>query len=74
MMYLDYADSHDNPRNARRLPQADHLRQCGSRCILEALIAAESGEPLDAILADFERLPPELYHATLYLHLDGGAA
>jgi hypothetical protein len=51
---------------ARRQRQARHLHRRGPRCILEALIAVDSGEPLDAVLADFERLPPELYHATLY--------
>jgi hypothetical protein len=32
--------------------------------VLEALIAVESGESLDEVLADFGRLSPELYRAT----------
>jgi hypothetical protein len=49
-----------------RQRQAHHLQQCGPRCILEALLAVAKGEPLDTVLADFERLPPEVYHAVLY--------
>jgi hypothetical protein len=53
-------------RSLRHWRQCEHLRQCGTRCILEALLAVESSESLDAVLADFERLPPQTYHATLY--------
>ena len=35
---------------------------------MEALIAVDNGQPLDAVLADFERLPPEVYAATLYYY------
>jgi hypothetical protein len=59
-------------RSVRRRLQVQHLHRCGPRCILEALRAVESGEPLDAVLADFERLPPEVYHAAIMLFCDGG--
>jgi hypothetical protein len=48
--------------------QAQHLHRCGPRPILEALIAVEKGNSLKSVLADFERLPPETYHATLYFY------
>ena len=38
----------------------------GARCILEALLAVEKGKHLDEVLTDFERLPPEAFHAVLY--------
>ena len=57
-----------------RQRRVQHLHRCGPRCILEALLAVENGEPLDAVLADFERLPPETYHAAFMLFLDGGVA
>jgi hypothetical protein len=63
----------DNKRTARRQRQSSHLHQCGPRCILEALLALEAGEPLDAVLADFERLPPATYHAAIAAFCDGGA-
>ena len=50
-----------------------HLHRCGPRCILEALIAVDRGDSLDAVLADFERLSPETYHAALMLFCDGAA-
>lgn len=64
----------DSKRSARRQRQTAHLHRCGERCLLEALIAVEGGEPLDSVLADFERLPPQLYHAALYHYaaLDNG--
>ena len=55
-------------RSARRRRLSDHLHKCGPRCILEALIAVESGKTVDSVLADFERLPPEVYTATLYYY------
>ena len=60
-------------RSARRQRQARHLHRCGPRCILEALLAVDRGDSLDAVLADFERLPPETYHAALMLFCDGAA-
>jgi hypothetical protein len=55
-------------RSARRYHQVDHLRQCGNRAILEALLAVEAGQSIDAVLTDFSRLPPELYEQTLKLY------
>ena len=60
-------------RSGRRQLQVQHLHRCGPRCILEALIAVEAGQPLDAVLADFKRLPPEVYHSAIMLYCDGGA-
>ena len=54
--------------------QAQHLQRCGPRCILEAMLAVDRGDSLDAVLADFERLTPETYHAALMLFLDGETA
>lgn len=53
-------------RSPRRLRQAAHLAKCGGRVVLECLIAVQAGEPVEAVLNDFCRLAPELYHATLY--------
>jgi hypothetical protein len=55
------------PRCPRRQRQVLHLHKSGPRCVMEALVAVEQGQQLDAVLADFERLPVELFHATLYL-------
>ena len=48
-------------RSPRRQHLARHLHACGPRPVLEALLEIEAGRPLDAVLADFGRLPPELY-------------
>ena len=53
-----------NPLLERRQEQVKHLVACGERCILEALIAVDSGEPLDLVLRGFEKLPPETYKLT----------
>ena len=45
-----------NPRSDRRQKQVKHLVACGERCVLEALIAVDNGQPLDLVLRDFERL------------------
>jgi hypothetical protein len=58
----------DIKRSPRRQAQSHHLHKCGPRCILEALIAVERVEEIDAVLANFERLAPETYHATLYYY------
>jgi hypothetical protein len=50
-------------RSARRQRLARHLHAAGARPILEALIAVEQGQSLDAVLADFARVPIEVYHA-----------
>jgi putative DNA primase/helicase len=47
----------------RRQRLAAHLHRCGPRPVLEALIAVESGQPLDEVLHDFARLQPEIYEA-----------
>ena len=57
-------------RSARRQRQAYHLQQCGARAVLEALLSVESGEPLEAVLSDFCRLPPATYHAVVMLYCD----
>ena len=74
MVCLDEADS-VRKRNLTRW--AAHLTECGPRCVLEALRAVERGKSLEAVLADFARLRPETYQATLYhcaALADGGAA
>jgi hypothetical protein len=53
-----------NPRSDRRQTQVKHLVACGERCVLEALIAVDNGQPLDLVLRDFERLSPEAYKLT----------
>jgi hypothetical protein len=53
-----------NPRSDRRQKQVKHLVACGERCVLEALIAVDNGQPLDLVLRDFERLSPEAYKLT----------
>jgi hypothetical protein len=53
----------DSKRSARRQHLARHLHACGERPILEALLAVSVGRPLDDVLEDFARLPPEFYKA-----------
>jgi hypothetical protein len=48
-------------RSPRRQHLARHLHACGPRPVLEALLEVEAGRSLDAVLADFARLPAELY-------------
>jgi hypothetical protein len=50
-------------RNTRRQLQAAHIHDCGKRPVLEALLAVAAGADLDEVLADFCRLPPEIYQA-----------
>jgi hypothetical protein len=50
-------------RTARRQCLARHLQRCGPRPVLEALLAVEAGQSLDAVLEDFARLSPESYKA-----------
>jgi hypothetical protein len=52
-----------DPRSDRRQQLALHLHQAGPRPVLEALIAVEAGQPLDAVLADFARLPAAAYRS-----------
>jgi hypothetical protein len=51
-------------RSERRRRQVRHLVACGERCVLEALIAVDNGQPLDLVLLDFERLHPDAYKLT----------
>ena len=53
-----------NPRSDRRQKQVKHLVACGERCVLEALIAVDNGQPLDLVLRGFEKLSPETYKLT----------
>jgi hypothetical protein len=53
-----------NPRSELRQKQVKHLVACGERCVLEALIAVDNGQPLDLVLRDFEKLSPETYKLT----------
>ena len=50
-------------RSARRCRLVEHLRDCGDRPVLEALIAVANGSPLDRVLEDFGRLSPEVYRS-----------
>jgi hypothetical protein len=49
-------------RSARRRRLCAHLHNAGPRPVLEALIAVESGQPLDDVLEDFGRIPADIYH------------
>jgi hypothetical protein len=53
-------------RWADRQRQSLHLQQCGPRSILGALQAVDKGATIDAVLADFERLPAEFFHDVIY--------
>lgn len=46
-----------NDPEQQRLDPADHIANCGGRVVLEALIAAHRGQPVDSVLHDFRRLP-----------------
>ena len=50
-------------RTARRIRLAAHLHAAGPRPILEALLAVDSGQPLDDVLEDFARIPADTYRA-----------
>jgi hypothetical protein len=51
----------DNKRSVRRQHLCRRLHTAGSRPVLEALIAVESGQPLDDVLEDFARVPSSFY-------------
>jgi hypothetical protein len=53
-----------DPLLDRRRKQIKHLIACGERCVLEALLAVDAGQPLDFVLSDFERLHPNAYKLT----------
>jgi hypothetical protein len=50
-------------RPARRRRLCAHLHSAGPRPVLEALLAVDSGQPLDDVLEDFGRIPADIYHA-----------
>ena len=50
-------------RSARRIRLSTQLHAAGPRPVLEALLAVESGQPLDDVLEDFARVPADIYHA-----------
>jgi hypothetical protein len=50
-------------RSARRMRLCTHLHAAGPRPVLEALMAVDSGQPLDDVLEDFARVPADIYHA-----------
>jgi uroporphyrinogen-III synthase len=50
-------------RSARRRRLSEHLHSAGPRPVLEALIAVEAGQSLDAVLEDFGRIPADIYRA-----------
>jgi hypothetical protein len=52
-------------RSARRIQLSAHLHAAGPRPVLEALIAVDSGQPLDDVLEDFGRLPADLYRTII---------
>lgn len=56
-------DAFARARSPRRQHLARHLHSCGPRPVLEALLEVEAGRPLDEVLNDFARLPPEVYGA-----------
>jgi hypothetical protein len=43
--------------------QAHHLHQCGPRAVLEALLEIARGTAIEAVLADYARLPSDLFCA-----------
>jgi hypothetical protein len=53
----------DSKRNRRRQYLSAQIHAAGPRPVLEALIAVHEGANLDDVLADFARIPPEVYHA-----------
>ena len=50
-----------NKRNARRQRLCKHLHRAGPRPVLEALIAVDSGQPLDDVLEDYARIPSSFF-------------
>jgi hypothetical protein len=50
-------------RNNRRQRQVAHLHAAGPRPVLEAILAVAAGQSIDAVLADFARVPVIIYHA-----------
>ena len=50
-------------RSVRRRHLCTHLHSSGPRPVLEALLAVERGQDLDAVLEDFGRISADIYHA-----------
>jgi hypothetical protein len=50
-------------RTPRRQHLVKHLVDCGDRSVLEALLAVDAGQDLDAVLEDFARLDPVIFEA-----------
>jgi hypothetical protein len=64
-------------RSARRIRLSAHLHAAGPRPVLEALIAVDSGQPLDDVLEDFARVPADIYRAVDAIYkpfIDSGAS
>jgi hypothetical protein len=53
----------DSKRTLRRQYLSAQIHAAGPRPVLEALIAVHEGADLDNVLADFARIPAEVYHA-----------
>jgi hypothetical protein len=51
----------DNERSVRRQYLSKRLHIAGPRPVLEALLAVDSGQPLDDVLEDFARVPSSFY-------------
>ena len=48
-------------RTPRRQRLCKHLHAAGPRPVLEALLAVDSGQPLDDVLEGFARIPSSFY-------------
>jgi hypothetical protein len=49
-------------RTARRQRLCKHLHAAGPRPVLEALLAVDSGQPLDDVLEAYVRIPSSFFH------------
>ena len=56
-------DNFQNKRHVKRQHQVAHIYAAGPRLILEALLDVAGGKSLDAVLADFARIPVSIYRA-----------
>jgi hypothetical protein len=48
-------------RTARRRRLCKHLHAAGPRPVLEALLAVDSGQPLDDVLEEYVRIPSSFF-------------
>ena len=53
----------DQARSVMRQQLVAHLVAAGARPVLEAIIAIEKGEPVDAVLAAFAKVPVSTYRS-----------